>query len=274
MRKILYYFFSLAFLVISTNATYTESSSNGYNSPISDSTLSFKASISWNTIKTYWSAFTKDEDNFVYYKIIKSQKNSSPVYPDDGYIYYTTDININSYTDKSPLEWTSYYRVCAITNDKNRYCSDVIKIIYKNENSNEDDNSQICVQKTQPAIEKSTWKCKNFSTPCDVPKGWKQVEKCEVNSEDSISSSLSSSVKTKLDILLNNFISKLENKYSENSKRISVLESLVVELEKIAKKNSKMSSMVNYLIEGIKIKKEKYTDDLWDLEDIFQNIID
>ncbi len=274
MKKAFYSLLALVFINLSASATYTESTSNWYSSPISDTNLSFEASVSWESVKTSWDTFTKDEDNFIYYKIIRSQKNSSPIYPDDGYIYYTTDINTNSYTDKSPLEGTTYYRVCAITSEKERYCSNVVKIYYSDDGDDSSDgDSQVCIQKTQAAIEKSTWKCKVFSTPCDIPSGWKQVEKCE-NTSNQDSSSLSSSIKEKLDKLLANFVIKLESKYSENSKRISALEKLIKELEKITKKNIKMKAMVNYLIEKINLQMEKYQDDFGNLESIFQNIID
>ncbi|NUJ97704.1 fibronectin type III domain-containing protein [Candidatus Gracilibacteria bacterium] len=274
MKKAFYSLLALVFINLSASATYTESTSNGYSSPISDTNLSFEASVSGESVKTSWDTFTKDEDNFIYYKIIRSQKNSSPVYPDDGYIYYTTDINTNSYTDKSPLEGTTYYRVCAITSEKERYCSNVVKIYYSDDgDDSSDSDSQVCIQKTQAAIEKSTGKCKVFSTPCDIPSGWKQVEKCE-NTSNQDSSSLSSSIKEKLDKLLANFVIKLESKYSENSKRISALEKLIKELEKITKKNIKMKAMVNYLIEKIELKIESYQDDFGNLESIFQNIID
>lgn len=268
MKKTFYFLLALVFINLSASATYTESTSNWYSSPIFDTSLSFEASISWESVKTSWDTFTKDEDNFMYYKIIRSQKNSSPVYPDNGYIYYTTDINTNSYTDKSPLEGTTYYRVCAITSEKERYCSNVVKI-YKEAQTTSDTPIVWWDKDEHGCIGSAGYTWCAVKNKC--LRTWE--EKCE-NTSNQDSSSLSSSIKEKLDKLLANFITKLESKYSENSKRISTLEKLIKELEKTVKKNIKMKAMVNYLIEKINLQMEKYQDDFSNLEDIFQNIID
>ncbi len=46
------------------------------------------------------------------------------------------------------------------------------------------DNSGFCIQVITPAMNPETKECKEFSTPCDVPKGWKKVGNCG-SSEDS-----------------------------------------------------------------------------------------
>lgn len=35
-----------------------------------------------------------------------------------------------------------------------------------------------CIQVIQPAKNPATGECKDFSTPCDVPKGWVKAESC------------------------------------------------------------------------------------------------
>lgn len=71
--------------------------------------------------------------NFVYWKIIRSTKNENPTYPEDGYLYYSNYQETSSMVDEKPLPGTVYYRVCAITSDKNRYCSNVVEFEYKKE---------------------------------------------------------------------------------------------------------------------------------------------
>ncbi len=127
MKKIYTLFVMIIIWLSTTHATTTSSSSNGYNTPILDESLKFEAKLDWSKVYTSWSAYNKDEW-FVYYKVVRSQDNANPVYPDNWYIKYTTDINETSYIDASPLNWTTYYRVCAITSEKNRYCSNVVKI--------------------------------------------------------------------------------------------------------------------------------------------------
>ncbi len=36
-----------------------------------------------------------------------------------------------------------------------------------------------CVQVIQPAVNKQTGECRQFSTPCDVPSGWEKVNQCD-----------------------------------------------------------------------------------------------
>jgi len=129
MKKIYTLFVMIIIWLSTTYATTT--SSNGYNTPIFDESLKFEAELDWSKVYTNWSVYNKDKQ-FVYYKVIRSQDNSNPIYPDNWYIKYITDVNKTSYIDTSPLNWTTYYRVCAITSEKNRYCSNVVKI-YKEE---------------------------------------------------------------------------------------------------------------------------------------------
>ena len=98
------------------------SSGNGYNTPVYKSELNFKAEYSNGKVSTSWSDYKPE--GFDYYKVIRSESNPNPVYPDDGYIYYG---DATSYVDMEPPTGVVYYRVCSIASP-NRYCSTVIKI--------------------------------------------------------------------------------------------------------------------------------------------------
>ncbi len=50
-----------------------------------------------------------------------------------------------------------------------------------NEKRNSD--GMVCIQVITPAINPANKECKEFSTPCDVPKGWKKVNSCASSSE-------------------------------------------------------------------------------------------
>ncbi len=63
-----------------------------------------------------------------WYKVVKSKTNSSPVYPDDGYITAISDRGQTSFVETNPENGTRYYRVCAIMEDMNRYCSNVVTL--------------------------------------------------------------------------------------------------------------------------------------------------
>ena len=68
------------------------------------------------------------ESGWNYWKVVRSTKNASPVYPNDGYIRYDGDrLGFTSYVDENPESSPAWYRVCAIT-DAARYCSNVVKV--------------------------------------------------------------------------------------------------------------------------------------------------
>ncbi len=119
---------SISNATTSISSTSVNSSSNGYNEPIIDWSIEFKATLEDWKVYTKWTKYNKDEW-FKYYKVVRSQKVSSPVYPDNWYIKYSSDVNFTEYVDYKVPVWLSYYRVCAITKERNRYCSNVVKII-------------------------------------------------------------------------------------------------------------------------------------------------
>ncbi|MBI5421806.1 S-layer homology domain-containing protein [Candidatus Peregrinibacteria bacterium] len=102
------------------------SAGNGYNAPVIVSSLNFTATVMPNgEVMTSWVPYVTE--GFNYYKVVRSADNLNPVYPDDGYIFYTDDPEARSYLDKSPLAGKAYYRVCSIASP-NRYCSEVVVV--------------------------------------------------------------------------------------------------------------------------------------------------
>lgn len=77
-----------------------------------------------------WSAYDHDED-FTYYKIVRSQDNNNPVYPKDGYVFFTEDVEELSWIDEDVPDGVSWYRICQIAEPK-RYCSVNVAKIAKN----------------------------------------------------------------------------------------------------------------------------------------------
>lgn len=114
------------FLFVATSAVFAvEKTSSGYNTVTYDDSISFSAVVqSDGSVKSTWSKYNGPEA-FTYYKLVRSESNSNPVYPDDGYIYYGGDINVLSYTDSDVPTGTSYYRICQIASPE-RYCSKTV----------------------------------------------------------------------------------------------------------------------------------------------------
>jgi len=101
---------------------------SGWDAVTFDDSIIFSAVLQNDgSVKTDWSKYDHAE-SFTYYKVVRSQTNANPVYPDDGYIYYGGDVNVLTYTDNEAPEGTSYYRICQIGSPA-RYCSKVVTIV-------------------------------------------------------------------------------------------------------------------------------------------------
>lgn len=263
MKKILISML-LIFSIISANATYT-STSNWYNTPILDESLDFEAKLDWWKVYTSWTAYSQDE-SLKYYKVVRSQDTTNPVYPDNWYIYYSSDINSTSYVDQKPLTGTTYYRVCAITNENNRYCSNVVTI-YKEKT----EEVKIWWEKDAYWCYTSAWyswceaKSKCIRT-------WE--EKCEqTNNSDMTKKIVENNLKVKAEKLVNNFVLKVEKAYSSTDKRIEVINKVIVKLNALAENKPSQKQIIEYIVIKLKAKVESYKwSDLGDIESIFSDI--
>lgn len=112
------------------SANYETGSNSGYEAVTYDNTIEFNAVLNTSgNVEASWSKYNKDTA-FTYYKLVRSSTVASPVYPDNGYIYYSSDVNSLSYIDMSVPTGVSYYRICQIASNK-RYCSDKVVTINK-----------------------------------------------------------------------------------------------------------------------------------------------
>lgn len=84
----------------------------------------------WNEadgfVQLSWNSFEERED-FMYYKVVRSQNNSDPTYPEDNTIKVLSNVDSTQAKDY-PEEGTNYYRICVVTKHENRHCGNVIKI--------------------------------------------------------------------------------------------------------------------------------------------------
>ena len=233
IKKILIFIF-LTFIFSNTFAEYKEN--NSYITK--DLTeLNFKANLNNWVVETSWDKFLKSSDYwFSYYKVVRSSTKSNPYYPEDGYIYYTSDIDKTSYIDEKVLKWDSYYRVCAISNKnwKYRFCSKVVLI--------------------------KNWE-KEYTEKVKVEKEY--IEKKEV---------INNSYK-KFDILFEKYIKKIESKTSDNSKRIILIDNIINKLSSI-KTSWENKEIISYLIVKFKNYKSSLSSDIDSLDSIINNIID
>jgi hypothetical protein len=73
-----------------------------------------------------WESY--DDSDFMYYKIMRSETNENPVYPDQPAIKYMDNSEIEEYKINNYSSKEATYRICVITNQKDRYCSNTVKL--------------------------------------------------------------------------------------------------------------------------------------------------
>lgn len=126
MKATIFFMFFTLFIVMS--ATETD---KVYKTPVLIKAVGAKAVLEDGSVKISWKKYTRSD--LLFYKVVKSKTNKNPVYPEDGYIFYTTDENVTSFCDKKIEEGVWYYRVCVITKAKERWVSEVIQMNIKKE---------------------------------------------------------------------------------------------------------------------------------------------
>lgn len=190
--------------------TYTTYSSE-YNAPILKTSLDFTANYTNGKVYTSWKNINiVTTKTMKRYKVVKSATNHFPVYPEDWYITAISDRTQLSFTETSPSNGTYYYRVCAIMEDMNRYCSNVVELT-------------INTTKTTTSEPKIT-----------------------TTTTTSIATSLTTNLKTMIDGFVTSFITKLDAKYPDKiSTKITVLDTLILKIGTI--NTGKSAALFTYL---------------------------
>lgn len=170
--------FLLSLLPFSAQAETSEYIES-FSEPVLTPSLEFKAHLIDGNVEMNWETW---EGDFLWYKVIRSQENPDPVFPEDGYMYYTNEQEKQEYIDRAPLGGKTYYRICVITPEKERYCSNVVPIDTRSE-AEPVEEVQFCIQVITPAKNIETEECVDYPTPCDIPEGWEAVESCEEEEE-------------------------------------------------------------------------------------------
>lgn len=172
MKKLIYFISLLLSLALfsTANAMYVDTSA--YGEPQIVNSLNFKAELkSDGSVAMDWDSY---DDNLKYYKLTRSQTNDNPFYPEDSYIFYSA--TETQYTDTNPPAGKTYYRVCAITNSNERFCSSVATLGVE--------KTTLCMQVITYA--KKGNECTEYPTPCDVPEGWTQVDSCATDASGNL----------------------------------------------------------------------------------------
>ncbi len=222
-KYFLWIFILLATLLIpSVSANHRwHNLNNGYKAVIETDKLNLKIKKADNWYLASWNKFTAWD--FKYYKLVYSYDNPKPAYPDDWYIAYIPDSNLT----KKHLEKlkSGYYRVCTITNDRNRYCSNVVKL----------KNQDIPLK-----YRKKEEKKKIYLRPVTKKRDFKRK--------------YTNHIDEKINLLAKKFIAKMERKYKNIDIRIQKIEKIIKALESLASRKPKYKKV----IEKLNIKLRNY----------------
>jgi hypothetical protein len=129
MKKGLIALIASALVITSVSAgdykatTYTEPA---YKTAVIDDTLEFHAERDGNEVYLEWNSY--EGDDFKYYKIMRSETHTNPVYPDQHALNYADDVEDTEYELKDWAQKSVNYRVCVITMQKARICSNVVAL--------------------------------------------------------------------------------------------------------------------------------------------------
>lgn len=225
---------------INVNATWT-SYSSGYNTPILDNSLNFQAYEKDWMVYTSWNKYSKDE-SFKYYKVVKSTTTTDPVYPDNGYIMYSSDVNLTSYLDSGTNKEITYYRVCAITNSNNRYCSNVVKIV--------------------PSKTTTTTTVTPSTTTTTVTP----------TTTTTSTSKLNYNLKLRADKLVDDVMTSLKAKNYSDAVIIEKLDNIISKLETLWKNKPSYKILTDYLISKFQEKRLDYDSGLDEIKDLFKDL--
>lgn len=209
------------------------------------------------SIQVTWNDFEKDLD-FQWYKLLHSTNNSNPVYPDQSAVFVGNQDQTS--TSLWLKKWkTNYVRICAITLEEEyrngRYCSETQKFYIADTNT---DDKKYETKDIKTHYEKKEVKAVSVK---------KQTEAQKVEVKKTASSELSGSIQERIDVLLADFVKRLEAKKLSDTDMIATIDRVIAKLEGYMD-NARYKRIVSYMIEVLEEYRSKY-DDL----DIFENIL-
>ncbi len=100
-----------------------------FRDPVEVPLIGFKAVLDDGQVRTSWRHYKRDD--FVSYRVVKSDADAAPVYPAAKAIYTTTGPGDTEYVDGVLAAGTWHYRLCILTRYGDRWVSPVVTIVVR-----------------------------------------------------------------------------------------------------------------------------------------------
>ncbi len=217
----------------------------------------------WKEVFLEWDAY--EEDDFKWYKILRSEDNDNPVYPDDHVWHVFTDVESDEAWEKAKPGFF-YYRVCVVTQKNARFCGDVVELevdkedIYSDEEEDEDDMQEKKAHKQH--------KKEKYQDRSDMAK--EKIKKKYSEAKEQKHKKIASKIKNRLKNFVTGFEKKLNASSLSDADKSEKIEKIIEKLEDILEKKPKLAEIIDYLIDSLRELQAEYSDDLDEIEALFE----
>jgi hypothetical protein len=100
-----------------------------YRDPVEVPLIGFKAVLDDGQVLTSWKHYKRED--FVSYRVVKSDADATPVFPAAKAIYTTLGVGDTEYVDGVLSAGTWHYRLCIVTRYGDRWVSPVVTVVIR-----------------------------------------------------------------------------------------------------------------------------------------------
>ena len=269
MRYLLTISLFLGFMFSSVHAEYENDYSEPKFGEVEKYDFDFSVEQDGRKVEVEWEAY--GEDNFKWYKLLRSSNNSEPVYPDDHVFRVITDQDVDETYDYLP-RGVSYYRLCVVTQENDRLCSRVVKIY------NDESNDEYSYKSNNTDLDKNKYNRTHLGSDAAGAYNDKSYTKTNIsdkkpqkyNKNTDRKVSVSSKIRTRLNNFIETFSERLEKSDLSDEQKAKKIETILNRLEELKEKKPNLSSVIDYLISSLKELHGEYSNELDSIEALFE----
>ena len=240
----------LLFLNVSAESTNLSGTNNEYKEVVFDNNFQFKAHRNAAVIEMKWTKY--EGDDFKYYKLMRSETHSNPVYPDQSAFKVLQDSNITELKVSNYNSKDAVYRVCVITDERGRSCSNIVKLEW----FQKEEKDYNTLNSNKPTYTKTNLQNSWYTTTAAKKK----------------TTYINGRTAQKAKILVKNFVEKVEKKFENNTDRVRAIQATIWKLESLANTNDKYKPLISYITNLLKIQIEKYDNSFDEIEKILNDL--